>query len=161
MSAAGCHNTNVQKTLRGLLEGWFPGATQSYECSLNEHDGVWCDYGTGIYLYENERADSLGCRFQKGQRTPSSQRTTVYTELDNAPSRRQKLAARPRNEKPCVISPCIVLIWKIAEIATMAVAKPRHKSTRADVPSHPPKHTENISHLIRFTRLSAGQGPHR
>ena len=35
--------------------GWFPGATQSFECSLNEHDGVWCDYGTGIYLYENER----------------------------------------------------------------------------------------------------------
>lgn len=35
--------------------GWFPGATQSFECALNEHDGVWCDYGTGIYLYENER----------------------------------------------------------------------------------------------------------
>ena len=35
--------------------GWFSGATQSFECSLNEHDGVWCDYGTGIYLYEGER----------------------------------------------------------------------------------------------------------
>lgn len=35
--------------------GWFPGATQSFECALNEHDGVWCEWGTGIYLYEDER----------------------------------------------------------------------------------------------------------
>lgn len=35
--------------------GWFPGATQSFECSLNEHDGVWCEYGTGIHLYDDER----------------------------------------------------------------------------------------------------------
>ena len=35
--------------------GWFPGAMQSFECALNEHDGVWCEWGTGIYLYENER----------------------------------------------------------------------------------------------------------
>jgi hypothetical protein len=35
--------------------GWFPGATQSFECALNEHDGVWCEWGTRIYLYEDER----------------------------------------------------------------------------------------------------------
>lgn len=35
--------------------GWFPGATHSFECALNEHDGVWCEWGTGIYLYEDER----------------------------------------------------------------------------------------------------------
>ena len=35
--------------------GWFPGATHSFECAINEHDGVWCEWGTGIYLYEDER----------------------------------------------------------------------------------------------------------
>lgn len=42
--------------VRGIpVIGWFPGATQSFECALNEHDGVWCEWGTGIYLYEDER----------------------------------------------------------------------------------------------------------
>lgn len=35
--------------------GWLPGATQSFECRFNEHDGVWCDYGTGVYLNEHEQ----------------------------------------------------------------------------------------------------------
>jgi subtilisin family serine protease len=33
--------------------GWFPGASYSFECS---HDGGgWCDHGTGLHLYDNER----------------------------------------------------------------------------------------------------------
>lgn len=35
--------------------GWFPGAAQSFECKLNEHDGVWSDCETGIHLHEHSR----------------------------------------------------------------------------------------------------------
>jgi hypothetical protein len=34
--------------------GWFPGAIQSFECSRNEADGVWCNSDTGIHMYEDE-----------------------------------------------------------------------------------------------------------